>query len=190
MSTRAIIGISCTENSIRYIQIGHDGYPEHTGDTLRNCYDTLEKIDKLLSLGNLSNIGSTVRKCVLYHEPENKLDFTSGQLTDAFKHLRDKERVDYGYLFMDNKWKCWGAKGEEIDMDEVLAPNPLGEAQGLIKYVLTQAEVMKQEASDVHYSYKNADYQLGVHLQNIQCACRDIDSLLEESKSNQGGMRV
>jgi hypothetical protein len=59
----------------------------------------------------------------------------------------------------------------------------MGKAQGLLGYVVNQAEFMKQTASNPAYSYKNADYHLAIYLQNIQTACRDINLLLEECKA-------
>jgi hypothetical protein len=185
MSTRAIIGRVSNGHSIRYLRVGRDGYPDHAGYNLVNFYDTPEKIDELLLQGNLSDLGSTVKKCVPYHEPENKIGFTEGQAEDIFKQLLREEVVDYSYLFNDGKWKCWGYEGEEIDLAKILKGNPLKEAQGLLQYVIDQAETMKQTASGAHYSYKNADNQLGIFLHNIKCACKDIDSLLEKSKDSE-----
>jgi hypothetical protein len=173
----------CSETSIRYIRVEHNGFPDHAGDNLVNCYDTAEKIDKLLSLGNLSNIEGTARQCIRYHEPEGNLNFAPDQWADAFKQLLHEEIVDYGYLFVDADWKCWDYSGDEIDLGQAIQPNPLDEAQGLLRYVVSQAESMKQAASSPGYSYKNADCHLGVHLQNIQSACGDISSLLEECKA-------
>jgi hypothetical protein len=172
-----------SDTSIRYIRVEHDGFPDHVGDLLVNCYDTAEKINKLLSLGNLSDIESTARQCVRYNEPNGNLNFAAGQFIEGFKELLHVEIVDYGYLFVGANWKCWEQSGEEIDLDEVLQPDPIGKAQDLLSYVVSQAEFMKKAASSPGYSYKNADYSLGVHLQNIQSACRDISSLLEESKT-------
>lgn len=54
MSTNSRIGIKRLDGTEKYIYCHWDGYIEHNGLLLQLCYDTPEKIEKLLVLGNIS----------------------------------------------------------------------------------------------------------------------------------------
>lgn len=71
MSTNANIRIKRADGTQTGIYLHWDGYIEHAGLILQFCYNTAEKVEKLLSLGNLSIIGE-------YTEPQNgeKHDFS------------------------------------------------------------------------------------------------------------------
>ena len=58
MSTRARIGLKLEDGSILSAYHHWDGYPEWLGVTLKEHYDTREKIAKLLDGGNMSSCWS------------------------------------------------------------------------------------------------------------------------------------
>ena len=84
-----------------------DGYPEYMMENLKN-YDTIEKVEELLALGNLSILGERVKPdenekhsfeqpspgvTVAYHRDRGEaLSFTDG-------------REQYNYLFDGKEWK-------------------------------------------------------------------------------------
>lgn len=57
MSTRSTIGIRHEDGSVTKIYCHWDGYIEHNGAILQRYYNTAEKIEPLLALGNLSVLG-------------------------------------------------------------------------------------------------------------------------------------
>ena len=57
MSTRAWIAKELDNGKYRSIYCHSDGYPSHAGMLLLKHYDTEEKLDELLKLGDLSVIG-------------------------------------------------------------------------------------------------------------------------------------
>jgi hypothetical protein len=57
MSTRARIGL-LTGDNVRSIYCHYDGYPEGVGATLREHYTGLAKVNALLDLGDLSELGA------------------------------------------------------------------------------------------------------------------------------------
>lgn len=57
MATRSTIGIRHEDGSVTKIYCHWDGYIEHNGGILQKYYNTAEKIEPLLSLGNLSVLG-------------------------------------------------------------------------------------------------------------------------------------
>ena len=119
MSTRAHI-VKKLKNG-KYIGIYHhnDGYPEYLGELLLNYYDTEEKLDKLLSLGDMSfagpipeddpklwdrQFGYESDKCRTYKgRGESGCDARVGDLEDFIGE-------DFTYVFEDGKWTFynWG----------------------------------------------------------------------------------
>lgn len=120
MSTRAHIVKKL--NNGKYIGIYHhsDGYPEYLGELLLTYYDTEEKLDKLISLGDISFAGpipeddpklwdrhidfATGRpdyesdKCRTYKgRGESGCDARIGDLSDFIGE-------DFTYVFEDGKW--------------------------------------------------------------------------------------
>ena len=57
MATRSTIGIRHEDGSVTKIYCHWDGYIEHNGGILQKYYNTAEKIEPLLALGNLSCLG-------------------------------------------------------------------------------------------------------------------------------------
>lgn len=62
MSTRCLIGVARRVGSgwfppIDYIYCHNDGYPSYVGEALEAFYNTHEKAERLLALGDLSSIG-------------------------------------------------------------------------------------------------------------------------------------
>lgn len=57
MSTRCRIGIEQPDGKIKSIYCHHDGYYEGVGTVLQKYYDTPEKINELMKLGDISGLG-------------------------------------------------------------------------------------------------------------------------------------
>lgn len=93
MSTNSRIGIKRLDGTEKYIYCHWDGYVEHNGLLLQLCYDTPEKIEKLLDLGDLSSLGEYLETdqphsfdnpkpdvCIAYHRDRGEeLRFSSGE---------------------------------------------------------------------------------------------------------------
>ena len=119
MSTRAHIVKKLKDG--KYIGIYHhnDGYPEYLGELLLTYYDTEEKLDKLISLGDMSfagpipeddpklwdrQFGYESDKCRTYKgRGESGCDARIGDLKDFIGE-------DFTYVFEDGKWTFynWG----------------------------------------------------------------------------------
>lgn len=113
MSTRAHIVKKLKDG--KYIGIYHhsDGYPEYLGQLLLNYYDTEEKLDKLISLGDMSFAGPIPEddpklwdrqfdyrsdKCRTYKgRGESGCDARVGDLEDFIGE-------DFTYVFEGGKW--------------------------------------------------------------------------------------
>lgn len=83
MSTNSRIGIKRLDGTEKYIYCHWDGYIEHNGLLLQLCYDTPEKIERLLELGNLSVLGE-------YLETDEPHSFESPQPNVCVAYHRDR----------------------------------------------------------------------------------------------------
>ena len=105
MSTHAIIAISDGIN-IRASYVHFDGYPSHTGVILNAHYNSPDKINSLIDLGELSAIGTDTDHCQAYGRDRGEKGtepkkFTS--LSDLIAYGKSYYAA-YIYLFEDNRW--------------------------------------------------------------------------------------
>ena len=100
MSTNARIRLEKLNGERKSIYLHWDGYIEHAGLLLQLCYDTPEKIEKLLELGDISALYE-------YLEPteEHSFDKPQQNVTIAYHrdrgeplHFNDKPQ-EYNYTF-------------------------------------------------------------------------------------------
>jgi len=122
MATRSNIAIVNGDKSITSIYCHWDGYVEYVGKILFNYYTTSARVNKLMQLGNLSQLCEDMcplptidyhtfdnpqsNVCVAYGRDRGEKDQEAivfedlGEFEDSVKN----SWVDYQYLFEDNKW--------------------------------------------------------------------------------------
>jgi hypothetical protein len=89
---------------IKYVYCRHDAYPSHLGRLLLNVYNTKEKAEALISLGDMSSVDSVLEKCDRYdHAPDSPPNVVRsiGEMSDG----GISKYVDYTYIFRDGKWQ-------------------------------------------------------------------------------------
>lgn len=112
MSTNAHIGIY-KDGKIEYIYSHWDGYPQHVGRILQEHYTDVEKIQELIALGDISNLGQKVKPdenqehsfdnplrdvTVAYHRDRGEsYDDVKAALTDNINDF--KNNIEYAYIF-------------------------------------------------------------------------------------------
>jgi hypothetical protein len=121
MATRSTIWIKRSELVYEGIYCHWDGYPEHNGKILAEHYNTQEKVEALLALGNLSNLdkstecpdGHTYEKpvdgyCVAYGR--DRLEENQQAVTTYCEANTKKQ--EYNYLWQDGEWLVSTDKGQ------------------------------------------------------------------------------
>lgn len=132
MATRSLIGIKIDQYEIRAIYCHSDGYPSYNGSLLLAYYPTKEKVEALINLGGISLLGHALAPISEYAEPRSryagcelvkhsfetpqkgvtvayhrdrgeKLDILTYHSETRFNN-REREGVDYTYLFKDGQW--------------------------------------------------------------------------------------
>lgn len=118
MGTDCLIGRENTDGTVTAIFCGHDGYPPNVGATLRDHYASIEKVDALIVLGDVSYLRENIGE-------KHKFGRGPDDWCDAYGRDRGEEGVSadtysaadfsgshgnyyYIYLFSltDNAWLC------------------------------------------------------------------------------------
>ena len=127
MATRSYIGVKKSDNTVTYIYCHWDGYPEYNGAILAKSYNSPNKINELLKLGDLSVLGEfigekqdfenrTRNTCLAYGRDRG--DDKVGAKTAIFEDLIKDQNVDYVYVFDGREsWECYDtSKKESINL--------------------------------------------------------------------------
>lgn len=120
MSTRSAIGIK-EADIIRSIYCHWDGYPENNGKILYKYYNSKEKVEELLKLGDLSSLHENINPpegvkhdfnepaentCVFYHRDRGE-EFQGEIITHDRESMRKAFGwCEYGYVYdtEKNEW--------------------------------------------------------------------------------------
>lgn len=138
MSTRSTISIQLENDLYKTIYCHHDGYLTHNGALLLDHYNSREKVEKLLELGDLSCLASQINPdptkphsfeydqrqygvCVAYGRDRGESNVEAKVM--SLKELFEETWIEYFYIFTkDNKWKYYDCNKDKIkDVQEELA---------------------------------------------------------------------
>ena len=127
MATRSRIGLLIGDESVVSVYHHWDGYPHWLGTTLRQKYNTREKIEELLDGGDISCIDSdsnwNLEKC----EPHVQYYNDRGENTEPRLDMTVEDYLDngeeYAYLFESNgeydEWVCYDLHGDEPQIVDI-----------------------------------------------------------------------
>lgn len=123
MSTRAGIGMTMPDGTVRAIYLHHDGYTlGGAGDTLAKHYSTLERVESLLELGDLSSLRAKIFPdvrsvhswehpqpdvTIAYHRDRGEALHPPAVFSDLYDfELKGPEifGAEYLYLFVNGLW--------------------------------------------------------------------------------------
>lgn len=102
MSTRSRIAIKVDDNKYKHIYSHWDGYPEHHVPILKNNYNTEKKVEKLIRLGNISELKESRKETVSYHKWRK--EGRNIKITSYDDLLKNLGIVNFIYIFEDGQW--------------------------------------------------------------------------------------
>ena len=117
MSTHARIGLTLHDGTIKHSYVHFDGYPEGVGETLVMHYNDIEKIEELLSFGDMSTLQPSIHPqgthtfekredgvCLFYNRDrgETNVDAVVSSMDEL--HSIYYNSVDYYYLYSGGNW--------------------------------------------------------------------------------------
>jgi hypothetical protein len=119
MATRSNIAVLLKDGTVKKTYCHYDGYPEHNGKILLDCYSEYDKAVELVSLGDLSILGNLVHPdpevvhtfnhpqpnvCVAYGRDRGDTN-TDAATFEKYEHYVDSVgQQDYDYLFKNDSW--------------------------------------------------------------------------------------
>ena len=124
MATRSAIGIRNEDDTISSVYCHWDGYPSHNGRILREYYTTRQKVNKLISLGDLSILGALIGEyndfqnpregfCLFYGRDRGENGVGHRTACSPEEFMDQHSSCDYFYLYENGTWFCAGY-GEEL----------------------------------------------------------------------------
>lgn len=111
MSTRAFIAYNDQKGTITATYCHSDGYPEHTGKTLRKYYNEESLAEEVSKGGYYSFLYSTVEESI-----EESLNKDIPYIFDSMEELIEEAAeggLEYIYLWQDGKWQYMHCDGRE-----------------------------------------------------------------------------
>ena len=139
MGTRSAIGIKHGD-VVKAIYCHWDGYLEHNGLILARFYDNSVKVNKLISMGDLSSLGASIGEEQNFND-YREVDTLEETWCKFYKRDRGEENVDFKtfeseadyltnfdmgvefhYLFKDGKWyySDYGKDFKELEVDVIM----------------------------------------------------------------------
>ena len=129
MATRSYIGVKNQDQTVSYIYCHFDGYPEHNGKILTEHYTTMDKVNALMRLGDLSILAPEIGEkqdfndrttqnsnwCLAYGRDRGETGVGAG--IRSYNDLINDHDVDYVYIFDGEFWEChrtYGPTGVEL----------------------------------------------------------------------------
>jgi hypothetical protein len=134
MATRSMIGFEEFDGTVRGIYCHWDGYVENNGKILVENYNTIEDVEALLDLGNLSMLGSELGEkhdfngdvenwCKAYGRDRGDLKTEAVTYANRDAFADSDSWCEYFYLFDGNEWfYCtlsdvnWKSVQKELDL--------------------------------------------------------------------------
>ena len=131
MGTRSLIGHERDDGSIVGIYCHWDGYPEWNGAILRDYYTDNEKVQRMLTLGDMSSLGREIgekhpwdqndnhRVCTFYGRDRNERSTSARVCPDIKTFIDSQSDAEYIYLWNGIGWRCYTPKLKLIDLTKV-----------------------------------------------------------------------
>ena len=187
MSTRSTIGIirGFNENAAR-IYCHSDGYLSWNGAILQKYYNTAEKVEKLLALGNLSCLGPEIK-------PDDPADWDIHKTLDSrfcktytsrgeeWEQIDPAQREEYNYTFhvVDGCWTVEYTVGKE--------PGETGQRLGFDKLYTTKELYLIDALADLSVETwedmaPRDENDWGVSLAECIAAAREAREPINEQK--------
>ena len=118
MSTRSRIGLMLEDGTIKHSYCHFDGYPNGVGNTLVENYSDIEKVEELLSFGDMSflspkitpegehSFGNPEKNVTVFYgrdRGESDVDSVTTSM-DEYLSVKYSSCIDYQYVFSGGHW--------------------------------------------------------------------------------------
>ncbi|MDD3228933.1 MAG: hypothetical protein PHE09_06900 [Oscillospiraceae bacterium] len=111
MGTPCAIGKKMEDGSVKAVRCNYDGYVAGAGAILGSWYADAAKVEDLLALGELSQLGEELAACVAYHRDRREPMRPAKRFASVVEYQRTAKgemSADYLYLYDGGKWQVYG----------------------------------------------------------------------------------
>lgn len=127
MSTRCRIGIELPDGKVRSIYCHHDGYLSGVGKMLNDHYQTAEKVEKLMDLGDISSLSETVEATYPDAYSHEDVQIREDETTADFWRYAGNCGEEFVYLY-EYQYDLGGCPFHQWSYIEIPYPSSLNEA--------------------------------------------------------------
>ena len=121
MGTSSTITSVTPDGKYKNIYCNFDGYIDHNGKVLYRYYNTQEKIDKLLNLGDISSLDKNCKTSVAYIRDRGETD-VEAKIYDTYDEV---PKQDYNYLWNGKQWLVSNSELNKKPLKQMLAREKL-----------------------------------------------------------------
>jgi hypothetical protein len=119
MSTNSSIAVSYPDGTIKQVYCHWDGYYGYVGKILLNNYSTMELVDELIKMGNISQLNESIEDSVFYHRDRGETDDSPNEFSDEKDFKANGDWQQFNYWFKDGQWKTstgarWSALNKKV----------------------------------------------------------------------------
>jgi len=138
MGTRSLIGKQLSDGSILGVYCHYDGYPAYNGRMLRDNFDTVEKVNKLIDGGDMSctwtnagwNNETLPESGPLYYTMRGEsLESNAPQLYKDLNEFLcaadDNYGAEYTYHYVNGEWVCHKLNARHMVKQEEIPAGPV-----------------------------------------------------------------
>lgn len=166
------IGINCMDAKV--ICCTNSGMPMHVGRMLKLYWNTRERVEELISMGDAFHIGKFIGEkhelwdepgdmCTFFHRDNGETEEGTKATTLAIHHSWASCAAEYDYLFMMGIW--WVRPSDDVN-----GWRPLNDKEctifNLAQYARADREIMEHEAR-MKAKGKNLDEMLDEFLEKM-----------------------
>lgn len=105
MSTRSNIAIERKNKTVEVVYCHFDGYLSNNGQILLDNYKDIDKINNLISKGDISSLGENIEDCNFYEDENYSASFFKS--LDEYLKQVDPLWTDYIYIFSESEGKWY-----------------------------------------------------------------------------------
>ena len=105
MSTRSNIAIERKNKTVEVVYCHFDGYLSNNGQILLDNYKDIDKINNLISKGDISSLGENIEDCNFYEDENSSASFFES--LDEYLKQVDTLFIEYIYIFSESEGKWY-----------------------------------------------------------------------------------
>jgi hypothetical protein len=119
MSINALIALDNNDGTYSTVYLHWDGYPSYALQTLESFYSDINKVRKLIQLGDISSLGPLIEPdegvphswdnpapgVTVFYGRDRHETVTKAQHSPSMAHLKQaSQRYSFTYIFTNNEW--------------------------------------------------------------------------------------